>query len=83
MKARWVRPLPSRNGWMGGVDLGQVVGEAVDESLAIQVAQVVLARQLGEHPGQVGLDVLGQREHIGLGNRHGANLPGPGIYVAE
>ena len=49
--------MPSRNG-VGGVDLGEVVGEPVDQLLAVEAMQVVLGGELAEHSAEVWLDVL-------------------------
>ncbi|MGA2929024.1 MAG: hypothetical protein ABSG43_24155, partial [Solirubrobacteraceae bacterium] len=65
------------------VDLGQVEGQALDERIAVEVAQKVLAWELGEDLAEVGRDVLGQREQVALGDRDRSNLACPLVNVAE
>jgi hypothetical protein len=51
---------------MNAVDLGQVVGEAVDEGTVGEAAQVTFCGQSTQGVGQVQRDVLWQGEEIAL-----------------
>jgi hypothetical protein len=65
------------------VDLGQVVGQTVNERVTGEAAQMAFAGELAQHVCEVGLDVLGQGEQVAFGDRDGTDLPGPLVHVTE
>jgi len=73
-------PLPER---VGSVDLGEVVGEAVQSRLATEPSKMILGGQLAQNVREVRLDVLRDGEQVALGDRDRADLACPLVDVAE
>lgn len=62
-------------GTVRGVELGVVVGQPVEEPVAVESAQVAVFGELGEHAGEERLEVRGQREQaVALRHRDGPQL---------
>lgn len=68
---------------MQRVDIAEVVGEPVDEGLAIEPAESILVGELAEDLRPVRLDVLGQTEEVGLRQNHRPQLAGPLVEPGE
>ena len=68
---------------MGGVDLSEVMRQAIDNPISVKSAEVLLGGELRERVSEKRFDVLWQGEEVGLGNRDRANLAGPRIDVPE
>jgi hypothetical protein len=69
--------------WVDAVDLRQLAGQAVDEQVPVKAAEMAFGRELSQHVREIGLDVLGQREQVALGDRDGSDLARPRVDVAE
>jgi hypothetical protein len=78
----WVRPLPSRNGWIALRSARKrrhpAQGRRVNPPEAIALAESA------EQPTHLPVDMLGITERVAaLGDPHRADPAGPGIYILE
>ena len=73
--------LPER---MNRVDLSVVVRQPRHEIITLQAAKTILVREVTQHAGQIGSDMLWQREHaLTLRDLDGPQLTCPRVQVPE
>lgn len=68
---------------MDGVDLGEIMRQAIDEVGALEPAKMILGDEVRQELGRLLLDVLRSAERMRAREFAGADLAGPRIHILE